>query len=113
MHLESTGLEKPEEIKKLRAADLVPRAYVIPTLNCALWAFLSHGSLEEVIIAAVNLGGDADSIGAIAGGVAGTYWGFDTIPQRWLSKFGQKQSQRLNSAAKGLWKLAATPTNYE
>ena len=37
------------------------------------------------MIAAVNLGGDADSIGAVYGQIAGAFYGFDAIPERWLS----------------------------
>ena len=36
----------------------------------------------RLIIKAVNLGGDADTIGAITGGLAGAYYGYDAIPQR-------------------------------
>ena len=32
----------------------------------------------------VNLGGDADSAGAILGSLAGALYGADTIPDRWL-----------------------------
>ena len=36
------------------------------------------------LIAAVNLGGDSDSIGAVFGQIAGAYSGFDAIPDRWV-----------------------------
>ena len=42
------------------------------------------GSLEDGFIAAVNLGGDSDSIGAVFGQIAGAYCGFDAIPDRWV-----------------------------
>ena len=32
----------------------------------------------------VNLGDDADTIGAIAGGLAGLYYGYEKIPEEWL-----------------------------
>ena len=35
---------------------------------------------------AVNLGGDADTIGAIAGGLAGAIYGCSAIPDRWKSR---------------------------
>ena len=37
------------------------------------------------MIAAVNLGGDADSIGAVYGQIAGAFYGFEAIPERWLN----------------------------
>ena len=36
------------------------------------------------MIAAVNLGGDSDSIGAVYGQIAGAYYGFGAIPERWV-----------------------------
>ena len=36
------------------------------------------------MISAVNLGGDSDSIGAVYGQIAGAYYGFDAIPDRWV-----------------------------
>jgi hypothetical protein len=34
---------------------------------------------------AVNLGGDADTIGAITGGLAGALYGGGNIPSRWIN----------------------------
>ena len=53
------------------------------TFNAAMWAFHSTKSFEEGMIAAVNLGGDSDSIGAVYGQIAGAYYGYDAIPDRW------------------------------
>ncbi len=41
-------------------------------------------TFEDGLIAAVNLGGDADSIGAVYGQLAGAYYGFSAIPRRWV-----------------------------
>lgn len=50
----------------------------------ALWAFLRYGSTpEECVIRAVNVGGDTDTIGAMAGALAGTLHGTAWIPARW------------------------------
>ena len=38
------------------------------------------------MVAAVNLGGDSDSIGAVYGQIAGAYYGFDAIPERWVKE---------------------------
>ena len=53
------------------------------TLNSALWAFHSTNTFEEGLIEAVNLGGDSDSIGAVYGQIAGAYYGYEQIPNRW------------------------------
>ena len=54
------------------------------TLEAALWAVGSSGSFEQALISAVNLGGDADTVGAVTGALAGAKWGERAIPTRWL-----------------------------
>jgi ADP-ribosyl-[dinitrogen reductase] hydrolase len=58
--------------------------WCVDSLNAAMWAFNTTNTFEEGMIAAVNLGGDSDSIGAVYGQIAGAYYGFDAIPERWV-----------------------------
>ncbi len=58
--------------------------WAVSTVETSLWAFNSTRSFEDALIAAVNLGGDADSIGAVCGQIAGAYYGFSAVPRRWL-----------------------------
>ena len=58
--------------------------WAVSTLEAALWAFNTTETFEDGLIAAVNLGGDSDSIGAVFGQIAGAHYGFDAIPQRWV-----------------------------
>ena len=58
--------------------------WAVSTLDAALWAFNTTESFEDGLIAAVNLGGDSDSIGAVFGQIAGAYYGYDAIPERWI-----------------------------
>jgi poly(ADP-ribose) glycohydrolase ARH3 len=52
---------------------------------CALWAFANDWRHPEMcVIRAVMLGGDADTVGAMAGALAGALHGTDWIPNRWL-----------------------------
>ena len=51
--------------------------------HCALTVFMETGSFADAAIRAVNLGGDADTIGAVTGALAGAYWGATTIPPLW------------------------------
>lgn len=104
-HLQKIDLHQPQKLTSLSEEELVPSGYVIESFQCALWAFLSHDNFQESLVAAVNLGGDADTVGAITGGLAGTYWGFDSIPQSWSSKFREEQVERLERASFGLWQL--------
>jgi len=74
--------------------------WAVSTLQAALWAFETTSSFEEGMIAAVNLGGDADSIGAVFGQIAGAFYGFDAIPERWLSAV--KDRENVNSLIEAL-----------
>lgn len=57
--------------------------YVIDTLEAAIWAVASSGSFEDSVLRAINLGDDADSVGAVCGQLAGAFYGLSGIPERW------------------------------
>lgn len=59
--------------------------WCVSTLDTALWAFNTTNNFQDALIAAVNLGGDADTIGAVCGQIAGSYYGFSSIPKKWLT----------------------------
>lgn len=58
--------------------------FVVSTLEAALWAVDKGNSFESSLLIAVNLGGDADTIGAVTGQIAGARYGYEAIPARWL-----------------------------
>ena len=66
--------------------ELPPTGWVVGSFACAVKAIAQTKSFEGAIVQAVNLGGDADTIGAIAGGLAGAIYGFSAIPGRWKSR---------------------------
>lgn len=64
---------------------LEPSGYIRSTFNNSLyWA--GKSTFEEAIIGAVNDGGDADTIAAIAGSLAGARWGIEYIPEKWIEQ---------------------------
>jgi ADP-ribosyl-[dinitrogen reductase] hydrolase len=72
----------------------------IDTVPAALYCFLkTPADTEQTVVSAVNVEGDSDSIGAIAGAFSGAYNGIDSIPQRWLDGLQQKQ-EIINAAQK-------------
>ena len=73
--------------------------------HAALHCFMNAKSLPQAILSAVNLGGDADTVGACCGALAGAYWGMDAIPQRW--KDGLEGYDRLVELAERLWEKRA------
>ena len=68
------------------ADDCISTGYVVTTLETALWCFDHSESFEEAVLKAVNLGGDADTIAAVTGQIAGAYYGVEEIPKRWIQK---------------------------
>jgi ADP-ribosyl-[dinitrogen reductase] hydrolase len=63
--------------------DMESDGYVIHTLNASLWSLLATTSFEECVLKAVNLGGDTDTTGCVAGGLAGVLYGLENIPTEW------------------------------
>jgi ADP-ribosylglycohydrolase len=59
--------------------------FVLESLSIAVAAVIDDRSLEDVLVDVVTLGHDADTNGAIAGGLLGARDGAAAIPQRWLS----------------------------
>jgi ADP-ribosyl-[dinitrogen reductase] hydrolase len=54
-------------------------------LEAALWAFARGNSFRDAVLAAVNLGGEADTSGAIVGQLAGAHFGAAGLPPAWRS----------------------------
>ena len=65
--------------------------YVLHSLEASLWCFLNSESYSEAVLKAVNLGEDTDTTGAITGGIAGIYYGFENIPKEWISVLARKE----------------------
>jgi len=58
--------------------------YVVDTMQTVLHHLFATDGFEACLVAVVNQGGDADTTGAIAGAIAGAYYGLDALPRRWL-----------------------------
>ena len=57
--------------------------YVVDTLEAVIYCLLTTKSYADCVLKSVNLGEDTDTIGAIAGGLAGIAYGLDAIPKEW------------------------------
>lgn len=81
-----------------------PTGYVVDSWSNAIEAVLGTESFEEAVIKAVNRGGDADTIGAITGGLAGAMYGYQAIPQRWKDSLDREMlTEMTDLAMKALW----------
>jgi ADP-ribosylglycohydrolase len=56
---------------------------VWPCLGSAVWALRTTASYEEAVRAAVDLGGDTDTVAAVTGALAGAVHGAGAVPPRW------------------------------
>ena len=73
---------------------LEPSGYVVNTFNNAIY-WSEKKSFEDCIIGAVNHGGDADTIAGIAGSIAGSKFGYESIPKRWIEKLDKEVVKKL------------------
>ena len=81
----STLLVTPEKERVISEIGTGIEAFT--SVPAALFSFLLHpGSFENAVIYAISLGGDTDTIGAMAGAISGAYLGVEAIPDKWLSK---------------------------
>lgn len=70
---------------KLKSQELLkPSGYIINTYNNA--KYFANLPVADAIIGAVNHGGDADTIAAITGSMAGARDGYHSLPQEWIDK---------------------------
>jgi ADP-ribosylglycohydrolase len=58
---------------------------VWPCLGSAVWALRTTGSFEDALRAAIDLGGDTDTVAAVTGTLAGARYGFGAIPADWTA----------------------------
>lgn len=79
------GSYKTKNPPEIRAS-----GYVIRSLEAALWAFYNSDNFKDGVLMAVNLGDDADTVGAIYGQLAGAYYGEKGIPCKWLDNLAKK-----------------------
>ena len=80
-----------ENVNNYHIDDIKSTGYVVYSLETALWVILNTNSFNEVIIKAINLGEDTDTIGAITGSMAGILYGYDKINNSWLEKLKNKE----------------------
>lgn len=79
------------EFKENPKEGIKSSGYVVDTLEAAVWCLLHSHSYKETVLMAVNLGEDTDTIGAVAGGLAGLYYKEEGIPQEWIQVIQRRE----------------------
>ncbi|KAL8677999.1 MAG: hypothetical protein Q9186_005629 [Xanthomendoza sp. 1 TL-2023] len=84
------GYEKLESWTQVGEKQISSSGYVVHSLEASLWAFFTTHTFEEGALKVVNLGDDADTVGAIYGGIAGAFYGLEAISPKWLEGLAAK-----------------------
>ncbi|MEU8542786.1 ADP-ribosylglycohydrolase family protein [Streptomyces sp. NPDC048717] len=69
---------RPEDATEFNGA-------VWPCLGSALWALRTTSAYETALAAAIDLGGDTDTVAAVTGMLAGAVYGPAAFPSRWTA----------------------------
>ena len=79
-------------IKDWTLSEIKSGGYVLDTLRSAVWCLLTTNSYAQCVLKAVNLGGDTDTTAAVAGALAGLWYGAEAIPDAWISALAQNEA---------------------
>ncbi len=79
------------DIRETKIDDLKTGGYVIEVLESSIWFFLQKKSYQETILSIINLGHDTDTSAAIAGGLAGIYYGWKGMPEYWIASIARME----------------------
>ncbi len=90
---ERTHFEKviQNDVRDTSLEDLKTGGYVIEVLESSIWFFLMKDNYKDTIISIINLGHDTDTSAAIAGGLAGIYYGQKNMPEHWITSLARME----------------------
>ncbi len=80
----------------------------VESVPTAIFTFLQFtDQLEEAIVHAIHIGGDTDTIGAMAGAIAGAYKGYSYFPQKWTKPLenGEKGKEYILQTGEKLYNI--------
>lgn len=64
-------------------ADHRSNGWVVTCLAHAVWSIRNTSTFEDAVVAAIDLGGDTDTVACVTGALAGAHYGVQAIPARW------------------------------
>jgi ADP-ribosylglycohydrolase len=94
--------QERDVLKPLIGEDITQRSedsinsihHAVHTIQAAMYCFMKTNSYREAVLMAVNLGDDTDTTAAVTGGLAGLYYGFDSIPEKWIDQIKRSNEIR-------------------
>jgi ADP-ribosyl-[dinitrogen reductase] hydrolase len=81
-------------------------AYIVDTVRVVLQRYFLTDSVRTCLLETVNLGGDADTAGALAGMLAGATYGASTIPNAWLRRLDPAVAGEIREQVSELLRLS-------
>ena len=81
-------------------------AFIVDTIRTVLHFYFITDSVRSCVIETVNVGGDADTAGALAGMLAGATYGADAIPQSWLKALDRNVAGEIRRQVPALLAIA-------
>jgi ADP-ribosyl-[dinitrogen reductase] hydrolase len=82
-------------------------AYIVDTMNTVLHFYFGSESFADCLVRTVNVGGDADTTGALAGALAGAEHGVNAIPPQWLKRLDRKVAKEIRELTPQLLSIGA------
>lgn len=85
-------------------------AYIVDTIRTVLHFYFLTDSVRSCIIETVNVGGDADTAGALAGMLAGATYGAEAIPRSWMNTLNPAVTKEIRAQVPVLLRVAREHT---
>ena len=82
---DSSALKNFEKILSNDLDNVRGKTFVVESLECVIHCLLTTNNYKDAVLKAVNFGDDTDTTAAICGGLAGIYYGYDSIPADWIN----------------------------
>ena len=76
-------------IQNLPRDEIKSGGYCISSLEASIWCLLNNENYKDTLLQAVNLGYDTDTTACIVGGLAGIYYGYEDIPDEWITQLAR------------------------
>lgn len=105
-YLRALGACRDREVRRMLGCyqeyRVQPSLDALLCTHCSLSVFMQARSFRDAVVMGVNLGGDADTVGAIVGALAGACWGIHAIPEDWMHTL--RDRERISVLAYDLWR---------
>ncbi len=85
--------------------------YIVETMQTVFHFLFSTATFEECLLGVVNQGGDADTTGAIAGTIAGAFYGPQAIPPRWIKRLDRRTREEIELLTERILRLSPLATS--